>query len=165
MNLLAPDLARIAAIGLLATAAMDLWLLFLGLLGVRTLDFALLGRWLGHLARGRWRHAAIAQAAQVPGERTLGWTFHYAVGVAFAAGLVGLQGVGWASAPTPGPALAFGLATVAAPLFVLQPAMGAGIASSRTAAPVKNVLRSLANHAVFGGGLYLAALLVAHIAP
>ena len=55
------------------------------------------------------------------------------------------------------PALAVGMGTVAAPLLVMQPAMGAGIASSRTPTPVKNCLRSLANHTVFGAGLYLAA--------
>jgi hypothetical protein len=48
-----------------------------------------------------------------------------------------------------------------APLFVLQPLLGAGFASSRTATPMKNVLRSIANHAVFGLGLYLLAQLAA----
>ena len=43
----------------------------------------------------------------------------------------------------------------------MQPAMGAGVAASRTAAPLRNVLRSLVNHTVFGAGLYLAARLVA----
>jgi len=42
--------------------------------------------------------------------------------------------------------------------------MGAGIASSRTTAPLKNSLRSLANHAVFGLGLYLSAAALAHLA-
>ncbi len=48
-------------------------------------------------------------------------------------------------------------ATVSAPLFVMQPAMGAGFAASRTPTPVRNVIRSIANHTVFGLGLYLAA--------
>ena len=55
------------------------------------------------------------------------------------------------------PALALGAATVVAPLFVMQPAMGAGFAASRTPAPLKNCLRSLFNHTVFGAGLYAAA--------
>ncbi|RZJ03252.1 MAG: DUF2938 family protein, partial [Haliea sp.] len=54
-----------------------------------------------------------------------------------------------------------GLLTVAAPWLLMQPAMGAGIASCRTPAPMKNRIRSLVNHAVFGLGLYLAAVLVA----
>jgi len=39
--------------------------------------------------------------------------------------------------------------------------MGAGIASSRTPTPLKNCLRSLANHTVFGVGLYLSAFVAA----
>lgn len=46
----------------------------------------------------------------------------------------------------------------------MQPAMGAGIAAANTPTPWKNRLRSLANHAVFGLGLYLAAALLARIA-
>jgi hypothetical protein len=41
--------------------------------------------------------------------------------------------------------------------------MGAGVASSRTPTPMKNILRSLLNHAVFGLGLYLSALAIAHV--
>ena len=67
-------------------------------------------------------------------------------------------------APSIGPALAVGMATVGAPLFVMQPAMGLGGASSKTPAPMKNCLRSLANHTVFGLGLYLYALLIKGIA-
>ena len=61
-------------------------------------------------------------------------------------------------APTLCMALAVGVATVAAPWFLMQPAMGGGFAFSRTPAPWKNRIRSLANHAVFGLGLYLTAL-------
>jgi len=151
------DLASIALVGVGATAVLDAWLLLLQRLGVPTMNFALLGRWVGHGLRGRWRHAAIAQAAPVPGERGLGWLVHYLVGIAFAALLVALQGNGWLQAPTLWPALAFGVGTVAVPLFVMQPAMGLGIAARKTPAPLQNCARSLTNHAVFGAGLYLAA--------
>jgi hypothetical protein len=43
--------------------------------------------------------------------------------------------------------------------------MGAGVASTRTPTPLLNNLKSLANHTVFGVGLYLAALISAGIAP
>jgi hypothetical protein len=42
--------------------------------------------------------------------------------------------------------------------------MGAGIASSRTPAPLTNSLRSLANHAVFGLGLYVSAVALTRLA-
>jgi hypothetical protein len=155
------EIERVLLIGIGATVVLDSWLVLLGRMGVPTLNFAYIGRWVGHLLRGKFAHAAIARAEPIKGERAWGWLAHYAIGIAFAALLVGSQGAAWARQPTLGPALRIGLCTVLAPLFVMQPAMGAGIASSRTATPVKNVLRSVANHAVFGLGLYLTSLLAA----
>jgi hypothetical protein len=156
---------QVAAIGAGATALMDAWLALLARLGVRGLDLALVGRWLGHVARGTWSHAAIAKAAPVARERALGWLVHYAVGVAFAALLVALTGGGWLADPTLMPALAVGIATVAAPWLVMQPAMGAGFFAAKTPKPLRSCLRSLASHAVFGAGLYLAAVLLDSILP
>lgn len=158
------DSARVAVMGMVATAVMDAWLLLLNRLGVPTLDFALIGRWVGHMPHGRWKHAAIARAEPVPAERALGWAVHYAVGIAFAAVLVLVFGPDWTREPRLLPALCVGVGSVVAPWFLMQPAMGAGIAASRTPAPARNRLRSLANHTVFGAGLYLAGVLVAAIA-
>lgn len=163
MTLPLQDILLAMLIGIGATAVMDTWLLLLKRLGVPTLNFAFIGRWVGHLLRGRFAHAAIAKAAPVRGELALGWLTHYAVGIAFAAVLVRTQGAAWLHSPTPLPALAVGICTVAAPLLVMQPAMGLGFAASRTPTPVKNCLRSLANHTVFGLGLYLSALAIALI--
>lgn len=156
-----PAAAHVALIGIGATAVMDAWLLLLRRLGVTSLSFALVGRWVGHLARGTIVHPAIAEAAPIPGELALGWLTHYGVGIVFAGLLVAAQGIAWMGEPTVLPAIAVGVATVAAPWFVMQPAMGAGFAASRTPTPWKNCLRSLANHAVFGVGLYLCAGLIA----
>ena len=150
-------------IGIGATAVMDAWLLLLKHLGVPTLNFAFIGRWVGHLFRGQFAHAAIAKAVPIRGELAWGWLTHYAVGMAFATVLVGLQGADWVRSPTLLPALAVGVCTVAAPLLVMQPAMGSGFAASRTPTPLKNCLRSLANHTVFGLDLYLSALVIALI--
>jgi energy-converting hydrogenase Eha subunit B len=164
MNTLLLDLGRIALVGIGATVVMDLWLALLRRLGVPTLDFALLGRWAGHLAGGRFRHDGIAKSPRIRNEVALGWLVHYAVGIAFAGLLAAIVGMAWLQSPTVLPALAIGAATVAAPLFVMQPSMGAGIASSRTAAPLTNCLRSLANHTVFGAGLYVAAVTIQQVA-
>ncbi|MBB2483619.1 DUF2938 family protein [Mitsuaria sp. WAJ17] len=153
-----PTLAQVLGLGVGATALMDLWLMGLRRAGVATLDFALLGRWAGHLPRGRWRHEAIARALPVRGERALGWFVHYAVGLLFATLLLAWQGPAWLEAPRLAPALLLGLATVTAPLLVMQPAMGAGLAGRRKGPVAPNVLRSAANHLVFGLGLYLSAL-------
>jgi hypothetical protein len=44
---------------------------------------------------------------------------------------------GWLARPTLLPALLYGLATVGFPLFVMQPSLGLGIASSRTPHPAR----------------------------
>jgi len=160
MHAIWQDWTRVALIGIGATAIMDVWLLLLKRLHVPTLNFALLGRWIGHLFRGQWKHEAIARATPLKGELALGWFVHYATGIAFAALLIAVYGRTWTSDPRLLPALAVGVATVVAPLFVLQPAMGAGIASCKTAAPLMNSLRSLLNHSVFGAGLYVSAVFI-----
>ena len=152
------EASRIALVGIGATAFMDAWLALRKRMGVRGLDFALVGRWVGHLARGRFAHAAIAESPPVRGELALGWLTHYAVGVGFAGLLAAAAGPAWLRSPSALPAVALGICTVAAPLFVMQPAMGAGFAASRTPAPWTNRLRSLSNHAVFGWGLYFSAV-------
>jgi hypothetical protein len=148
-------------IGVGATAVLDLWLVVLKRLGVPTGSFALIGRWVAHMGRGQVTHASIAKAEPVRNELVIGWVTHYAVGIAFAAALVVLQGTGWVQQPTFMPAFLTGVATAAMPLFVMQPAMGSGFAASKTPTPLKNCARSVANHAVFGAGMYLAAIAVA----
>ncbi|HHQ4823005.1 DUF2938 domain-containing protein [Pseudomonas aeruginosa] len=159
----ANEVARVVLVGIGATLVMDVWTVGLKALGAPTLNYALVGRWAGHLCRGQLTHANIGKAASIKGELPLGWTIHYAVGIAFAVVLVILCGTGWLRDPTLGSALAVGVATVVFPLFVMQPAMGAGIAGSRTPTPLKNGLRSLATHAIFGCGLYLSAAVLGRI--
>ncbi|HUL64456.1 MAG TPA: DUF2938 domain-containing protein [Burkholderiaceae bacterium] len=159
--MLAPkDVAHIVLIGVGATAVMDMWLLLLLRLKVQPPSFALIGRWVGNMPRGKFVHASISHAPPVAGELGLGWLTHYGVGIAYACLLVGIQGTEWSLQPSLLPALAVGVGTVVMPLFAMQPAMGAGFAGSRTPTPLKNCLRSVANHAVFGTGLYLAALFI-----
>lgn len=155
------DLTRILILGVGATAITDLWgLVRRPLFGVASPDYALVGRWIGHMGRGLFRHSAITKAAPVARERVIGWLFHYATGVVFALLLIAIAGQDWLSHPTLFPALAVGVGTVAAPWLLMQPAMGAGIASRRTSNPTKSRLHSLLMHAAFGLGLYFTALVL-----
>lgn len=158
-------IVRSMLIGAGATVAMDAWAAVLRRLGVPSLNFALLGRWIGHIPEGRWLHESIARAAPVRGELLLGWGAHYSIGIAFAVLLLAVHGLSWARSPTLAPALLIGIVTVVAPLFILQPALGAGIASLKTPTPVFNCVKSLVTHTVFGVGLYLAARATAWLLP
>ncbi|MCE9685059.1 DUF2938 domain-containing protein [Shewanella sp. AS16] len=157
-------LKHAAVIGIGATAFMDLWaVLMLRLFKIPALNYALVGRWLGHMPSGRFIHDNIARAAPIGYESWLGWGAHYGIGIGFAALLLTLCGLQWAYTPTLLPALLFGIVTVTAPFFIMQPGMGAGIAASKTPAPKVARRRSLMAHTSFGLGLYVAASLLTRV--
>ena len=152
--------------GVAGSALMDVWSAVLRRrFGIPTLDYRLLGRWLGHIPKGRFVHERIASSDPVPGEQALGWLAHYAIGVTFAFVLLAIWGRAWLEAPSIGPALAVGLGTIVAPWFVMQPAMGAGFVGSRSPNPTATRLRNLATHTIYGVGLYLAAAAMAVAVP
>jgi hypothetical protein len=155
------DMMIIVFTGIGATMVTDLWCVVRQrALAVPFPNYAFVGRWVGHMARGQFVHDSIAAAAPVHVEKAIGWATHYLIGVAFAFLLPALWGAGWIRRPTLGAALLVGLFTVIAPFFVMQPAMGAGIAASRTPRPAAARIHSLVMHAIFAIGLYIVALIV-----
>lgn len=152
------------AVGIGATLIMDLWNLFLKrALGIPSLDYCLLGRWLRHMPGGTFRHASIAAAPRKRFECTIGTVAHYTIGIVFALGLVALTAGDWLARPTLLPALLYGIGTIVFPFFLLQPSFGLGIAASRTPRPAQARLKSLVTHTVFGAGLYVCALGVSYL--
>lgn len=150
------DVLSVIGIGTGATIVMDVWgVIRKPLLGWPPSDYAMVGRWVGHMSHGTFRHDRIAAASPVKGERVLGWSVHYATGIGFAAALIGIVGFDWLHHPTLLPAMAFGIASVAVPFLVMQPGMGAGIAASRTPNPRSARLQSIITHAIFGLGLWM----------
>lgn len=147
-----------ALIGAGATAVLDLWSFIRSRLGIPAPKYSLVGRWIAYFPRGKFRHDSIAAAAPMPSEMLIGWCAHYLIGIAYAAILLAIWGLDWARHPTIGPALIVGIGSVVAPFFLMQPGMGAGIASSRTPNPGVARVRSLLAHTVFGIGLYVAGL-------
>ncbi len=155
---------RALLVGVGATALMDLsavarrrwW-------GHRSLDYGLLGRWLGHLTRGTLRHAQISRAAPVIRERVIGWAAHYAIGITFAVPFLFLATE--PQRPALWLALLVGMVTIVFPFFVMQPSFGMGVAASRTPAPAQARLGSALAHLSYGLGLWLAALLVGVLWP
>ena len=152
---------RAVVIGLAATAVIDLWALVLKrAFGIPPANWAMVGRWFGHLPRGTVVHADIAKAEPIANELALGWLCHYAVGILFAAATLVLAGPAWRLAPTPAWPLVVGLVTVGCGWFILQPGMGAGIAASRR--PNAGQIRALnvVSHTVFGLAMFAAAWVV-----
>ena len=154
-------IGRSLAIGIGATALLDLWALFLNrAFGIPLANWAMVGRWFAHLPRGRFMHHTIADTPPVQGELAIGWIMHYLIGALFAAIVIMIWGLDWARHPTLIPALIVGVVTVGCGWFILQPGMGFGLAASKRPNANQVHLIGLINHVVFGLGLWLAALLM-----
>jgi hypothetical protein len=149
--------------GIGATLSLDLWASLLRLLNIKSLDYRFVGRWVGHFPEGKFFHKNIMTAPPIRNEVFIGWAAHYTIGISFACLLVLLYGKYWLDEPTFYPAVFIGIVTSIAPFFVMQPAFGFGIASSKL--PHSNLLRlkSLLTHSVYGIGLYITALFLTEI--
>lgn len=155
---------RAVLIGVGATAILDVWsLIATRVFAMPAPRWDLVGRWIGYFPQGRFVHDSIGRAPPIRGELMIGWLLHYAVGIFYAGLLLAIWGLAWARQPTPVPALVLGLLTLAAPFFLMQPGMGAGIAASRTPNPNAARLRSVIGHTVFGAALYASAMVSASL--
>jgi hypothetical protein len=161
MNTLVISFLSAILMGLGATLTFDLWGVFLKqAFKVTPSNICLVGRWLRYMPAGTFKHSNIGSTPSKSAECTVGWIAHYLIGITFASAFVALVGNNWLQHPTLIPAIVFGVVTVLAPFFILQPALGLGFAASKTSNPTQARLRSLMNHAAFGVGLYLFAVLV-----
>jgi hypothetical protein len=144
-------------LGVVATALFDGWLWLQKQLGGRALNFAYLGRWIGHFTQMKFVHANIAKSPALTHEWGIGVAGHYVIGIMIAELLLLAYGDQWLRAPDIVAALVVGMLTVVLPLLIMQPGMGGGIVFLKTPQPIRNCLRSLFNHSMFGVCMFLAA--------
>lgn len=164
MTIEVSDILGGTVVGIGATLIMDAWNLFLKrAFSIQSLNYCLLGRWLGHMPRGTFRHRSIAAAERRPLECGIGWLAHYSIGVTLAVIFVAVVSADWLVRPTLLSGLTYGIVTVVFPFFVLQPSLGLGVASSRAPNPTQARLKSLMTHTVFGVGLYVCGLGVSYV--
>lgn len=150
-----------ALLGIVATIVIDLWALIVKhLLKLPTGNWALVGRWFGHMPRGVFVHRHVADSAPVRNELAIGWTAHYLTGIIYGIVYLVIVRVLLAESPTLSSAVIFGLVTLAAPWLIMQPGMGAGIFASKTPRPGVVRLMNLLVHLIFGASLYGAWLLM-----
>ena len=152
-------ISRAALVGIGGTIVLDLYAFLLQrFFGVPATNWAMVGRWVGHMPRGRFVHENIGKAAPAPGERAIGWVVHYVIGIVYGLLLVGLWGAEWLQQPTLLPPMILALGLLVAPYFIMMPGMGLGIAGAKTPKPNITRLKSVVGHSVFGLGMYVTAL-------
>lgn len=154
------DYLKITIIGVGATFLVDIWIFLLGLFNIKSLDYRFVGRWIGNFPKGKFFHKSITETEAVRGELLIGWSAHYLIGIGFAFMMFIIYGKKWIENPELLSALLFGILTAAAPLFIMQPAFGFGVASSKLSGPNMRRLKSLGTHLVYGAGLYITAVLM-----
>lgn len=160
MSIEQSDIGGAVFVGMGAALIMDLWNLFLQrTFHIASLNYCFVGRWLSHMPLGTFTHARIAAAPTRPAECVIGWTAHFLISIAFALVLVIPTSGEWLKHPSLFPALLVGVGTVLIPYFIVQPALGLGMASANTPHPTQARVKSLMTHTAFGVGLYLSAML------
>ena len=146
-------------VGVLATLTMDVVAVIALRLGIagrgpRRTGPDLIGRWVGYLLRGKFRHTDILQTPPLRGELVLGFAAHYLIGIVLTLVYLGLLIVAHAT-PTALSAILYGTATTVLPWFLMFPSQGMGWLGWDAPGDVHLARASLFNHVVFGLGIAL----------
>jgi hypothetical protein len=147
--------------GVIATVCMDIWAAIAKhVLRLPTANWSLVGRWFGHMRRGTFIHRPITDSAPISNEMVIGWIAHYVTGLIYGLIYLSIIQIFLQIDPTFKSALIFGLATLIAPWFIMQPAMGAGVFARHTPHPGLMRAVTISMHVVFGCSLFLGWLLI-----
>lgn len=145
--------------GLLATATMDAG----SILATRTklirpgsepIGPRFIGRWVGYMTTGRFRHRDILEAPALRGETWVGFATHYTIGMALSE--VYFRVLRFTrKRPSVATGLLYGAATTILPMLIVWPAYGLGAFGHRAANPGRLIRMSAVGHVVFGAALSL----------
>jgi Protein of unknown function (DUF2938) len=146
-------------VGVLATVTMDVVAAIALRLGIagrgpRRTGPDLIGRWIGYLLQGKFRHRDILQTPPLRGELLLGLTAHYSIGIVLTLVYLGLLVVAHAT-PTALNAILYGVATTVLPWFLMFPSQGMGWLERDVPGDAHLARVSLFNHIIFGLGIAL----------
>jgi len=93
-------LFRAILVGVGGTVVLDLWAEFLArVMGVPATNWAMVGRWLGNMPRGRFVQRSMTHAEPVRGELAIGWVAYYVIGILYGLLLLALWGPSWIARP------------------------------------------------------------------
>jgi Protein of unknown function (DUF2938) len=127
----APSLSAGAIAGVMATYGMDVASRKVVAPALGKGPSGGLGRWIGHMLKGRFSHEDITKAEPIPHEAGIGMAAHYAIGLVLGAGYAFLLRVPQRRQSSLPRATAFGIATSVFPWFWMFPARGQGVMGLR----------------------------------
>jgi len=143
------------SIGIFSTVIIDIWASFSNkILKFPRTNWAMVGRWLGHIPSGKLSHSSIASVPEIKHENVLGWVFHYFIGITYAFIYIIFVLLALGGQPSLLSAWVFGLVTILSPWFIMQPSLGMGLCASKAPKPNMVRLQNFAIHSIFGLALY-----------
>ena len=111
-----------------------------------------LGRWIGHMLKGRFTHEDITTAEPIPHEAGIGIAAHYAIGLVLGAGYTLLLRVPQRRRSSLPAATVYGIATTVFPWFWMFAARGQGLMGLR-GGDLRVPAFALCTHIAYGLGL------------
>lgn len=146
---------KIVVLGIVATIVIDIWATFSNkVLNFPRTNWAMVGRWLGHIPHGQLVHCPISDATEIANENAMGWAFHYFIGILYAIvyGLLVLLVLN--DTPSLLFSWGYGLVTILAAWLIMQPCLGLGFCASKAPKPMMVRLQNFTIHTIFGVTLY-----------
>ena len=147
-------------IGVGATFTIDCFTFIISLFGNSPRGILFVGRWLAYMPQGKFLHHTIIETPSIANELIIGQIAHYCIGITFAFLLVKMFGEKWLSKPTLHPAFIIAIVTLIIPVFILQPALGFGIAFSNMPQQIHLLTKTVVIHTIYGFGLYFSAVVL-----
>lgn len=147
-------------VGTGATVAIDCFTFIVSHFGNTPRGILFVGRWLTYMPKGKFFHHTIIETPSIANELIIGRIAHYCIGITFAFLLTVVYGGKWLTKPTIFPALVIALITLVTPIFILQPALGFGIAFSNMPEQIHLITKTLIIHTTYGVGLYVSAIIL-----
>ncbi len=146
-------------IGIVATATLDIWQQIYRLIfGTPITDWAVIGRWAGHIPEGQIIQPDIGKAPPIANEGILGWIVHYVVGIGYAVVYLLLMRFVIGAPPSFISALVFGAISVGVTWFFMEPILGAGVMGSKIPQQARAMVHDFTSHLSLGLGLFVGAL-------
>ncbi len=144
--------------GIVATATLDIWQQIYRLVfGTPITDWAMIGRWVGHIPEGQFVQPDIGKAPSIAEERILGWIVHYVVGIGYAVIYLLLMRFVVGSPPGFVSALIFGAVSVVVTWFFMEPILGAGVMGGKIPGHAGAMVHDFTSHLSLGLGLYIGS--------
>ncbi len=149
---------QILITGIVATATLDLWQQVYRLVfGAPITDWAMIGRWVGHIPEGQFVQPDLGKAPPIANERILGWIVHYVVGIGYAVVYLLLMRFVVGSPPSFISALVFGAVSVVVTWFFMEPILGAGVMGSKIPGQAGARVHDFTSHLSLGVGLFIGS--------